>query len=722
MSLEQTPPKRYQFGAYEILDTVGHGGMGVVYRAYDRNLGRAVALKILRDELRGEAKVAARFQREAEACGRLDHPNIVHVYSVGMVENIPFIAMEFVEGETLACRMRREGLIDWREALRIGAQVADALGAAHEAQIIHRDVKPGNILLDLEGRARVTDFGIAKILNASTQLTTDGTRLGTPQYMCPERCQNQKVTPASDIYSLGVVLFQAITCRLPYEARSNVELLNQISAGEPKRLRDLLPDIPDSVDRLLAYMLEKSPDKRPSSARVLSEAIERVLSGGTLDEHAEALAQRLDQYRRSLPEASPVTPDPDTPTRALGSHRKVARKVSRRWFSLPRSARLALAFAFVLSAAAGIAVSVASLTEQAAPLLGPLSAESVVARWNEPVDLLAFRSEAPGITLASLALPDFEVADLSLRGTSGGVALLRGKAGSARAGHYAVAGWGPENAAQLLVPPFLGTKSAGLRLLDDAEGESVALAGAAGVRRFYSDGWRAGAPAPGEKLWSAAAGPITQPFFNAEGNWIRIGAYNTGGYHDWQLGVIEASGLRRTDELTPPGPPIAAVAARGGTDVVAYLRELPSRGEASVELRALSGTREISLAEGALELASGAVSPSGRVAFGRTDGTEPGVFSCEPGDHAEAALVSTGAWPQWISAETLLIHDTDRLGRVQLFLVPLAQPLSRVQLTHFDSGVSATGAVLQAESGRAAVALPGGRSVALIDLEQASAV
>ncbi|MDK1020951.1 MAG: serine/threonine-protein kinase, partial [Candidatus Hydrogenedentes bacterium] len=191
---ENTVRADAMFGDYEIIETIGHGGMGIVYRAHDMALGRIVALKVLKDDLRSSRQICARFQREAEAFASLNHPNIVHIYAVGSVGRIPFISMEYIEGQSLSTIMRRRKRLPWKRALHIAQQIAEALACAHEAQIVHRDIKPGNILLDKDDRAFVTDFGIAKVLTAETQLTVDGSRLGTPQYMSPERCTNKEIT------------------------------------------------------------------------------------------------------------------------------------------------------------------------------------------------------------------------------------------------------------------------------------------------------------------------------------------------------------------------------------------------------------------------------------------------------------------------------------------------------------------------------------------------
>ena len=293
------------FGQYNILETLGHGGMGVVYRAHDTSLDRIVALKVLREDLRTQKHVVARFQREAEAIAMVTHPNIVHIYSVGAVGKIPYLAMEYIEGDPLSKIMQRERQLPWETVFEVGEQVARALASAHEANIIHRDIKPGNVLVDKEWHAVVTDFGVAKVLTAETQLTVDGSRLGTPQYMSPERCLNKEITTSSDIYSLGVLMFQMIAGRLPYRAKDPIELLRKIVSTPPARLRDYMPDIPDDVERLVAHMIEKNPNDRPPSANDLAELIARVRAGKPLVEEDDGMGVAMDELRESLATPTP---------------------------------------------------------------------------------------------------------------------------------------------------------------------------------------------------------------------------------------------------------------------------------------------------------------------------------------------------------------------------------------------------------------------------------
>lgn len=408
MNATETPPrKKFAFGNYEILDTHGSGGMGVVYRAIDMQFGRPVALKILRDDLRTQEHIVARFQREAEAIATLNHPNIVHVYSVGNVGKIPYLAMEFIEGTTLGMILAERGPMPWREALEIGAQIADALASAHDSGIIHRDIKPGNILIDPQGKVFVTDFGIAKVMNATTKLTVDGSRLGTPQYMSPERCKNKEIVPASDIYSLGVLLYQAICGRLPYEANSPVELVAKITGEDPVRITEYMPNIPPNVDRLLAHMLDPNPKARPQSARQLLGLIERVMAGLPLVENEDAAEKALRNLRRQLDrEATPRIPEPKPAAKA----QKVSarERIAGAWFRVPRGARVAMAVGVLAAACAGIGVLGWRVAQVARPGAAFRVARASAEAWRVPVSTFSVTQESKGVALVRLNLPDMQ--------------------------------------------------------------------------------------------------------------------------------------------------------------------------------------------------------------------------------------------------------------------------------------------------------------------------
>ncbi|MDQ1255842.1 MAG: eukaryotic-like serine/threonine-protein kinase, partial [Candidatus Hydrogenedentes bacterium] len=316
-------PKRTEFGDFEILRKLGQGGMGQVYLARERSLDRLVALKVLRPEYARDRAMMARFDREAKSAARLNHPNIVHVHAVGIERNTPYISMEYVEGRSLADVLEKRGFLDWPRALDIAAQVAQALAAAHKAGIVHRDIKPANILIDNDGNVRVADFGLAKMLAAETELTASGTYLGSPQYMSPEHCGEGTVSSASDLFSLGVTLYQMVTGRLPFSAPTPVALIKKITMSPPDiPAGKLIPDLPPEVERLIDALIEKDPARRLGSADGLLRAIADTCSakgislsrfgveshGGAAPAHAPGDALPLPSDPRNaatMPGASP---------------------------------------------------------------------------------------------------------------------------------------------------------------------------------------------------------------------------------------------------------------------------------------------------------------------------------------------------------------------------------------------------------------------------------
>jgi eukaryotic-like serine/threonine-protein kinase len=257
---------------YRLGEPIAGGGMGSVYRAVDESLGRHVAVKVLRRELAAEPAYLERFRREARASAALSHPGVAGVYDYGELGGSAFIVMELVEGETLAEQIATRGRLPWPEAFAIGEQVARALAAAHAHGLVHRDVKPGNVLVDAAGRAKVTDFGIAKA-TASAPLTRTGMVVGSANYVAPEQAQGDDVGPAADLYSLGCVLFEAVTGRPPYSGASAVAIATQhVSAPvpDPRRHR---PDLPVAAGDLIRRALAKAPGDRFGSAAAMADAL-----------------------------------------------------------------------------------------------------------------------------------------------------------------------------------------------------------------------------------------------------------------------------------------------------------------------------------------------------------------------------------------------------------------------------------------------------------------
>ena len=268
------------FGDYELLEEIARGGMGVVFKARQTSLNRIVAVKmILSGQLASPGDVQ-RFRTEAEAAAQLDHPGIVPIYEVGQHEGQHYFAMGFVEGASLAVRVA-QGPLPPREAAEIVREVAVAVQYAHDHGVIHRDLKPGNVLLDKDGHPRVTDFGLAKLIESGSDLTGTGQILGTPSYMPPEQAAAQvsAVSRLSDVYSLGAVLYCLLAGRPPFQAANPLETLLQVQKQEPVAPRQLNPNLPLDLDTIVLKCLDKSPTRRYASAKALAEELNRYLEG-----------------------------------------------------------------------------------------------------------------------------------------------------------------------------------------------------------------------------------------------------------------------------------------------------------------------------------------------------------------------------------------------------------------------------------------------------------
>jgi hypothetical protein len=273
----QAPDELGRFGTYRILEVLGQGGMGVVFRAAEAVTGRTVALKVLRPEVARLPLAKKRFLREARAATGLPPDHVVAIFHVGEEAGLPYLAMEFLPGESLETYLRRSPQVSLDFLLRVGRETAAGLAAAHERGLIHRDVKPGNLWLTQPGGCvKILDFGLVHVLDASMRLTNTGQILGTPSYMAPEQAAGEKLDARADLYSLGVVLYRLCTGRLPIQGLNLFTLVTAIAYQEPPPIRDLNPAIPAAVADLVHRLLAKEPDQRPASAAEVAAALRRL--------------------------------------------------------------------------------------------------------------------------------------------------------------------------------------------------------------------------------------------------------------------------------------------------------------------------------------------------------------------------------------------------------------------------------------------------------------
>ena len=263
---------------YEIDNELGRGGMGIVYRARDKRLKRVVAIKLLPPELAFRSEIRSRFLREAETSAQLSHPNIVPIYSVDEKDGLVFFVMQYVEGDNLGKRIQGTGPMDVNDVRRVMREVASALSLAHSRSVVHRDIKPDNILLNKEdGRAMVTDFGIARAISegADSRLTATGVAIGTPHYMSPEQCAGDRdVDGRADLYSLGVVGYQMLTGELPFTANTTPALLVKQISEAPTPVERRRAGVPEDLSRIVMRLLEKDPANRFADAASLEQALE----------------------------------------------------------------------------------------------------------------------------------------------------------------------------------------------------------------------------------------------------------------------------------------------------------------------------------------------------------------------------------------------------------------------------------------------------------------
>jgi hypothetical protein len=286
---------------YEIVEVIDQGGMGIVYRAVQTKLRRQVAIKMM-VHLSSSAKHAARFQAEAEAVAHLQHPHIVQIIEVGQADGRPYFAMEYLAGGTLAAWMACERPAP-RRAAEIVETLARAMHAAHERGIVHRDLKPGNVMLAADGTLKIGDFGLAKRLDDTPDLTRSGEVLGTPGYMAPEQATGDRsqIGPATDVYALGAILYELLSGRPPFIGDNPLEVLRQVTDDEPASLARVRPPVPPDLEAICFKCLEKSPGRRYATAAALADDLRAFLDGRPITARRAGLLRRLARYLRRHP-------------------------------------------------------------------------------------------------------------------------------------------------------------------------------------------------------------------------------------------------------------------------------------------------------------------------------------------------------------------------------------------------------------------------------------
>ncbi len=298
-----------RLGEYEVLEVIGRGGMGVVLKGFHKDLGRFVAIKVIVPHLAASGAARQRFVREARAAAAIVHPHVMPIHSVSTEGRLPYLVMPYVGSESLQQRIDRQGMLEVKEIVRIGKQSAEALAAAHSQGLIHRDVKPANILVDKGvDRILLTDFGLARAVDDGS-LTRTGFIAGTPQYMSPEQAQGEAIDHRSDLFSLGSVLYAMCTGQPPFRADTTLGLLRRISDKQPRPVRELNPDIPVWLEAIVGKLHEKDPKRRYGSAQEVAEIFGQYLA----HLHQPRLIPAPDELVRIVPSA----PNPSSPASIL---------------------------------------------------------------------------------------------------------------------------------------------------------------------------------------------------------------------------------------------------------------------------------------------------------------------------------------------------------------------------------------------------------------------
>ena len=273
------PDSMGRLGKYDVLETLGHGAFGVVLKAFDEQLRRSVAIKILNREFSSSATARRRFIREGRAAAAVSHPNVVAIHAVEEQAGVPFLVMELVNGPSLRERINDKSKLAPLEVIRLGAQLAAGLAAAHAQGVVHRDIKPGNIMLETNvDRVKITDFGLARVAVDNVELTSRGMAVGTPAYMAPEQVMGDTVDARSDLFALGCVLYCGLVGHSPFQGRTAFEMARRVADFEPAPLHNLDPSIPPFLSEMITRLLKKNPDERYQSAAEVADLLGRYLA------------------------------------------------------------------------------------------------------------------------------------------------------------------------------------------------------------------------------------------------------------------------------------------------------------------------------------------------------------------------------------------------------------------------------------------------------------
>lgn len=729
-----------KLGKYAVQALIGRGAMAAVYLAKDTDLGRPVALKVLLGSTARNPEQVRRFQMEAMAAAPLQHANIVRIYDAGILNGVPFIAMEYVEGESLERFLQRRGVVPWQHALQIALQIADALDCAHRAGIVHRDVKPANILLDKQGRIRLSDFGIANIKHRPTTPTPEDQFLGTPEYMSPEQCAGSgDLAPSTDLFSLGVTLYRMLSGEMPFHGASTVALIKSISEDTPPRLNQIIPGLPDDVARLVAHLLEKERHQRPASARWVCEQIARLQreNGGS-----SALPEALNAFIRD--QSQPRKLKGDTPTPHKGSRGPKFEFVERRKYYAPVSL-MAKGLAAGLVAMAGLGAGYWHLLRDAAPVQAAaelpgaafaeagsgvwkaaLPAEHWVAgslHWVGNTRRLLVRCEGARGTLAQDAAGILAY-DVDGR-TISSVEAPSGPALNADHWRARAADSGPglmptmpvdSPLANSFVQAVYGAGASDGNVLLLPHPATAATPRAVPIHSCAPTSWSVPAEAPGEPAW------VGQAALSPDGRSVCLLLRDA---------VSSAMYLVERDALHPSGGP-GRILVQGGDPVLAGTVQYAPNGEWIAFMRERSETERslwVVKAGNAQTSASPvsvgrlgtevAFSPDGALlAINQETDEGPQVVLVRTADGEVTARLGAGRLTQesWHPSGRYLVvtAEDEATGGPQLLALSAAAPHSRQALTQLSEGVLLGGAV--SRDGRWVAAALASGEIAFVDL------